>query len=630
MDIGVGEGQELRESEKRRSNLEKFAKLRSRQPQTQLELKDTQTAFVAVDDVNEKEHFKNIVIPTKEFEQKITSLNQDYFDFLMQKGFTIHEVGHILYSSWPALEKYQEKVKDMEDDKVAEIRSQMFGHLCNIFEDGAIERFLADEYRVGEEILCMRSTLHEGNYSGRHRKQGNKDVYIYPSFFAVAAASINKAIYDNGETDMLLNENNEQFFMAGDTELGWFKEDILPAIEDTAELVVEEPDAEKRIEHVFDLWQEVSDFLDKSTMPGDTEAKHMNSEQENESYGPGIPSNMGEGHGDQQQEPSSAGGSIVIVDDGDEEAGSQGEQMKQEAEKVKEEQEAEKEIEEKGEEGVVQESKQEGAGDWSDEIEEFISIMQQKGGDGYDELVIAESEEVDSERQNKAKKGGRRAGKYFARNLRQLRKEKVKRGKRRGEFDPRRMIAASRGDTRVFQRTEKADEYDYSCMIVDDRSGSISGDIEEVEEATGSITYGLEKVGVDTCVMDICNSYPRLVKPFGTKTQNFADRLFTGATGGGTPLRYTIRFARERMDQGHGKYPFMIIICDGAPNSKEQYMEEIKNCSFPVLGLYITNGYSHGDDHIEEQMKCFDKGIVSGKDDDIQQQLINLINKIVF
>ena len=635
MDIGVGEGQELRESEKRRSNLEKFAKLRSRQPETDLELQNVSTAFVSVDEDEDDGEFKSIVIPTEKYEQKVTDLPQDYFDYLIQKGMTIHEVGHILYSSWPAYKKYEEKVRDMESKEKAETRVKMFQNLWNVFEDGAIEKFLSEDYRVEEEILCLRSSIHEDHYQGKPREDGIRTIYIYPSFYLVMAASLCEAVYDNGELDKILDEDNDKFRIPGSTEGEWFRNDILPAIQDTTDKVLNEYDAEKRVEYVFDLWKEISDFLDQSIMSGDGEMKKENAgDNQQSSYSPKAPSNVSEGHGDQNQSPSPSSGNGNQEEDeqgeGDDSA-NHGKEMGEKAEEIQENSQQEKEIEKKGKQGVVEESKQEGASDWSDEIEEFIDIL--GAGDGHDELIIADKGEKDNSKISKAQNYGKRSAKQFRRSLHQLRKEKVKRGQRRGEFDPRRMVPAERGDTRVFRRTEKGDEYDYRCMIIDDRSGSISNDIDEVELATGSISYGLEANGVDVSVMDICNGRPRIVKPFGTKTDNFTDRLFTGEYGGGTPLRYVIKYGRKRMDRGNGQIPFMIIICDGAPNSFDSYREQIKKCNFPVLGLYIRNDMDRRElrrSNLEKDMEMFDKGVVSTKEDDIQQQTINLIRKIMF
>ena len=77
-EIGVGPGEKLRESEKRRRNLEKFAQLRSRNPQTTVSLKDTHTAFVEVDEDSEEGEFKDITITSRPFEQHHTNFPEEY------------------------------------------------------------------------------------------------------------------------------------------------------------------------------------------------------------------------------------------------------------------------------------------------------------------------------------------------------------------------------------------------------------------------------------------------------------------------------------------------------------------------------------------------------------------------
>jgi len=163
-------------------------------------------------------------------------------------------------------------------------------------------------------------------------------------------------------------------------------------------------------------------------------------------------------------------------------------------------------------------------------------------------------------------------------------------------------------------------------MIVLDRSGSMRNDIDDVELAAGSIAWGLEENGIDTCILDTESNMTTLSKPFGTKTDDFIEKIFAGRYGGGTPLTHTVNFARRRMKRGGGQYPFMFIITDGMPSDEDSFIDEVTMANFPVLGLYMTNKK----DSVEEQLSIFDRAVTCSSDDDVTLKMMNLINAIIF
>lgn len=623
--LGVGEEEELRESSRREENLEKFAQLRSRNPQTRLNIEDTHTAFVEVEE-GDIDEFLNITVTSRKFPQIKTDLPEEYHDYLLQKAMTGHEVGHILYSSWPVMKKHMDKVEQEEDHDTEQYVS-MFQNFFNALEDGAIENFLAEDFRLEEEILAMRSTLHEETYFGKEYTVGEETEYHYPFFFAIMAACINFGIYDNGEVKKLIDEDNEKFVFGirgMDHERDMFIDKCLPRIRKDIPKIQMETDAEKRGEIIYDLWDYLRDYIDRSGTPGKTEFEREQENQEGDSYLPGVPENMSDTHGGQDGEPVAVG-----VDDEDDSEGGEPDQTPGEAAKEKVESgddgsSSGSNMEQKGKRGVMTEAKQEGAGDWSDEIEEIINAL--GAGDGIEEIVVAEDGVVDQNRKQQAERQGRKTARRFRRRLHQLQKDKTVRGKRRGKFDERALIDAERGSTRAFKQVKEGDNKDYSCIVVTDRSGSMSGRIDEVELAVGAIAWGLEENGIDTSVLDTHNSKTTLSKPFGTETEEFQEKLFAGRCGGGTPLRYTMRFARNRMDRGSGNVPFAIVITDGKPRRTDEFKEEVKKANFPVLGLYLTDSKSG----VKDQLGIYDKAVAVKSDDDIAQSLINLINKIMF
>jgi Mg-chelatase subunit ChlD len=634
MDLGVGPGEKLRESSKRKETLEKFAQMRSRNPNTTLELEDVRTAFVSVDE--ELEEFVNITVTTNRYEQSKTDLPPKYHDYIVQKTMTAHEVGHILYSDWSSLERAMEKVyqdeltRDGGDSNDADTYKLLFQNFYNALEDGAIEHFLSNEFRLEEEIIHLRSTIHENNYIGKEYITETDDdgnpvevQYQYPFFFAIMAAIINHGVYDNGEVSKLLNENNDKHIFAkrgGDADKKRFVNECLPKIRSYIRDIHNENNAIDRTDEILDLWFELREYIDKSQTAGKVEFKMQQKQSGSDSYLPGVPENMSESHGDQEEQPLPA--KPIEGENGEEMDKTYGKIIGDRSESSHEK-EGVGSIEKKAQKGIIQESKQQG-NDWSDEIEQIIESL--GAGEGVDEIAIAEDGLVNQNRKKEAEVASRRAERLFSRRLRHMNKDTVVRGKEWGDIDSRTLINGDRGSTRIFKQTKEGKDKDYSCMLVVDRSGSMSGYIEDVEKAVGAIAWGLERNGVDTSILDTENGMTTLSKPFGTETKEFSKKIFAGRCGGGTPLTHTVKFARQRMKRGQGKYPFMIVITDGRPARKSDFKEEIKNANFPVLGFYM----SESKNGLKEQTELYNRAIICSSEDNVQSKLFQLINSIMF
>jgi Mg-chelatase subunit ChlD len=621
MQLGLGENEELRESERRKMTLEKFAQLRSRNPQTTLKIENTKTAFVEMEEGVEQ--FQNITITSRPFEQKGDSIPSKYHDYLIQRAMTAHEVGHILYSSYPIMREFMDKVEDDElqqghNQKVANEYVDMFQFFYNALEDGAIENFLSSDFLLGEELDYLRETIHEGNYFGKEMEMPTGKEYIYPFYFAVIAATISIGIYDNHEIDKLLDTDNDKFNFAsrgGEEDRRRFVKDCLPLLEKEIPKIQSETNVRERTEKIYNLWNEVREFIDRSVTPGRNELQQKKQEIDGDSYMDGVPENLSSGHGEETKQPIQPASK-----NGEEE--NPGERRRDSAKSAHGDNESSN-IEEKGKEGVQQEAMNQD-GDWSEELEEIIKAL--SAGGGVEEIVVAEDGEVNSNRMKKAKNQSRRTSRLFSRRLRHMRKDKTVRNKERGVFDSRALIQAERGSTRCFAQKKPGNNKDYRCMIVLDRSGSMMNRIGDVELAAGAVAWGLEDNDVDTCIIDTEDSKTTLSKPFGTKTKDFQKKIFAGRCGGGTPLTGTLKFARQRMKRGKGQVPFMIVITDGMPRDTSSFKEELRKANFPVLGLYLNNNRSG----VKDQLSLYDKAVVAKDDDDINQKLINLINKIVF
>jgi len=613
--LGVGKNESLRESEKRRSNLEKFAKLCSRNPDVTLDIKETATAFVEVEQGKTQE-FQNITVTSKKFSQIDSDLPDKYHSYLLQKAQTGHEVGHVLYSSWPALEDFTEKVRE-EEDVDTEQYVTMFRDFVNVLEDGAIEKFLKEEFRIGEELYHLRHTLHEQTYMGSRSSNGEETIYFYPFFFAIMTACLNIGVYDNEELDKLMDKDNDRHSWppgsrGGGGDRKRFVNKCLPKIKKYIPKIQSETDARKRTHLCYKLWKFLVPYIDRAPTDSKNKWESEKSNEDGDSYFPKTPNNLSEAHGEQSGEPT------FIHGPSGGEAG-----LGEERKKIAEKGDITVEIENTAKRGIVSESKEQGENDWSNEIEEIINAL--SAGKGVKELAIAEDEEIDTKRRMAARRLGKRCEKVFRKRLKESKRDTTIRGQRRGDLDRRSLVKAQRGSPRIFQQTKESDEKNYSCIIVADRSGSMSGTMSNVELAAGAVAWGLQENGVDTSILDTHNSKTTLAKPFGTKVESFEEKLFANRLGGGTPITGTIQFMRERIDRGENDYPFAIVITDGGAKNKDAFKEEVKKANFPVLGLYITNDR----DEVKDQLKRYNRAISIESDDDISQALINLINSVV-
>jgi Mg-chelatase subunit ChlD len=263
-----------------------------------------------------------------------------------------------------------------------------------------------------------------------------------------------------------------------------------------------------------------------------------------------------------------------------------------------------------------------------EDAEEYLDIIN-GASDEYRGFTMEIPEEpardFDRERWNESQRIGNRVARDFRNRLLREKRSKVKRGKRRGQFDRSRMVHAARGSTRVFKKEEEGDEKDYSCMVVLDRSGSMSSDgINEAEMAVTALTSALEDVGVDSSVLDLYHSEARLVKSFGQETKDVKEHLVNSSASGGTPLTEVLHLARERVSDHDN--PFMIVITDGRPGSPDTYREELDKCHFPVLGVYLTGNQKPDDE------KYFHRQVyVNGREtDELRTKLHNLANEVLF
>ncbi len=216
--------------------------------------------------------------------------------------------------------------------------------------------------------------------------------------------------------------------------------------------------------------------------------------------------------------------------------------------------------------------------------------------------------------------------------LRQERRSSWRRGRPSGRVDVRSLSRIARSDPRIFRQHVSPDEKDYSAALVLDRSGSMSGDIHHAEEATTALAYALEEIEIETCVIDMCNSKPRLAKPYGRKVEPALDNLLTGETSGGTPLSDALRLARKRVEDREGT-PFCIVVTDGQPDDQQAYVDELQATTFPVLGVYLAfrkTGPDSVSRSVQESARLFDQRKIVTNENRLVHSLRHLCREVMF
>jgi len=192
-----------------------------------------------------------------------------------------------------------------------------------------------------------------------------------------------------------------------------------------------------------------------------------------------------------------------------------------------------------------------------------------------------------------------------------------------GHLDTRALHRTERGDARVFQRMVFPNQKDYSCVIVLDRSGSMSDRIEMAEIAATALAVALHELGVNVTVLGMPGE-PMLDMPFDSDPKQFRETLLSNHTGGGTPLGETLALARERV-RGKDGYPFAIVVTDGKAGDKDRYFDELTRTRFPVLGVYIDES----GEYAKEVKNYFDRVAITDPSG-LGRQLKRMVEGILF
>lgn len=635
-------------SDTRRAFLQKYARIISGVHGTRLQ-------FGPIACVNMEEGDPVISIPAEEFDQPVTDYRDPVFNLMMQETLTIHEISHILYTNYRSFKRYFNKINEPD--------SYLFKEVWNALEDGAIEQQIRHAYSVGDELEVMNANFTENVEYGTEQSSGE---VVYTMHEAITTALMDLAIFDSGNFSMIVDDKEDhRLCTPHDQELF---EDFIPEVKSAVKDVLTDPSSKRRNKRIYQFFEEMQDLLDESHIDGRQEKQDEAEEGDQGHPIPGMPDDT-EGHtgeekkeaymlGTEDQEEQAEGQiSSGMPDDEEEEEGSGGASGEDEEEAPEDEEEeqgsagsdGDEEEEEHGEdvetkEDLQEEYEEELENEWEqqakeqdgvqEEMEEAVNFLEAiDGGTSSSnsdwnpedvELEIPEPrDDYIQDRYDEARRKAKSLENILRARLQSEKETKMRRNQRRGGFDSKRMIPAAMGSTRVFEQEIELHEKDYDCVVVYDRSGSMNTRDRPLEIAGGMLAKALNNVGVNTSVIGLHGSEARLELPFGAPMESKKGQLFSGDTGGGTPLSKAIFLARHRLMQEQSQ-PFMIVITDGMPDNRGRYKDELRKCTFPVIGVYVNTSES------SDEMNEYFHRIANVEGDDLDLKLKRLIQQVMF
>jgi hypothetical protein len=147
------------------------------------------------------------------------------------------------------------------------------------------------------------------------------------------------------------------------------------------------------------------------------------------------------------------------------------------------------------------------------------------------------------------------------------------------------------------------------------------------ETAVGAYAYGLEDLGITVSIFDLYRDDPRLIVPADADIEQHKHHLFTGETGGGTPLHKPVALADEHL-QGTADFSFILCITDGKPKPVNAYTDAVDNAISPVVGITLALGDSQLSQNNHQQYYSHHRTISTVSE--LQTQLEELACQLIF
>lgn len=624
----------VRLSDARAGRLQRNIRRQSRDYGTTVELvADLSTAHVEAN----PDESPTVRITGREVSQPETDYSARAWDWLVQRAFGIHEVGHIRYTDF---EDWDARMSQLDTGDKGTAQS-----LHNALEDGAIERQIINRWgNYYAPLRALRVNVFADSDPGIPDPELGGQVF--PVAHAVQSAILDlwaREVYDLniGTLDTLVDASDIEHHFATGEDRTLFMDECLPLTKQVIPKVLTEAHAPTRNAIVMDYIEDILDLLDDADADGKSQ---QNGQQGQGDDGQGMPDDSRDNHsgdatseatelGESAGEPGSDADDIekVVLGAGDPDGEAEGPDIDlDDIDDI----EVVDDIEADATAEAADDAK-EAAGltdDLLDELEAMADAVQTAGGDGLrsDEIELP----VDDATANRnwvdeAEGAAQRLAQLLRQRLQSELRSENQTAQRRGRFTGRAgaSVRASMGERNVMERRNEPDEKDYSCLVVLDRSSSMERGSPPRKRgaviSTGMLLLALEEVGVDTMLIELYNSTARLAKPFGTSTRSNLDRVFHPGASGGTPLTDTLLMARERLKMKGGKQ-FGIVVTDGEPARSEDFSNAITGCPFPVIGVNVTGGDSAAG------MDAYERATITDPNSDLQAALYGLLQEVMF
>lgn len=591
--LGRSERERKRESDKRRRRLEKLARwVSGRNVKTFFQ----STGAKCQQAPTSARYDLGIYIPTAEHEQPATNLEPSVWDFVFQKAELVHELGHVLYTDFEAMEDYVDRISDIH-------QKSLFKNLFNIVEDGAIERQLAADFNVGNDLEIKNANLLRIHEPGKQKGLvGDKRELAFHS--AVETILMDWAKYDTGRAGRLLDPADLQYQFESQDERERVL-DLLPTLRQMVADVVSEPNGRERVRITYEYFEELKEhFEDTGDILDDDLLQQVQKAFPDDAnvhfVVPGEPpEDADELEVDEDDE-------VVFLDPGDyddeaaEEGPGDGDEAEEEAEVDSEAEQGAGTAEEGDGDGERTEIEREVSAQYGTQIEadeeeddleaDAVKWKRSVETTGHT-LSVPDRGEADTDVWNRGMKYGKRYKKELQKALQAERESKRQSGQRAGRPDPQAMWQLGYGNTRVFTNEREPEDKDYNVVLLLDRSGSMGGDamaewiVDEAEATCIGLAWALEELGADVAIISLGGDVS-LEKPFGASVESYKSVLARGHSRGGTPLGRALELAVDRLEGRQGE-SLVFSITDGWPSDEDRYLDALERLTFPVVGVYF-------------------------------------------
>lgn len=598
--LGKSERARKRESDRRRRRLEKLARWVSGR-NVEVIFRKKQAACAPSQSSSPFE--LTVWIPTAEHEQPETDLDPSVWDFVFQKAELVHELGHVLYTDFTAMEEYSDKLSGLHEKRA-------FQRLFNINEDGAIERQLARDYNVGDDLEIKNRNLLMSMEPGELKGINGERFLAFHE--ALEVVLMDWAKWDSGRAERLLDPRDDKYNF-DEREERQMLIDLLPTLREMVGEVVTEPNGRRRIEITYeyfvnDIWpilEETGDAMDSDVLqqlmamfPDDAEFHFVieGDPDEADSLEP------------DDDETDEEGNVKVFILTGD---GSDGEEGDEDVEmtlnrKYGQQVDAD-------DEGDVE----------TEDAEAWMSAVKKSGVS----VSYPESGGLDRGVWETAMSRGHRYKRKLERVLQRERESEIARNQRAGRPDVQSLWQLGYGETRVFENQRKPEEKDYNVVVILDRSGSIASDgLEEEAEATATgLAWALEELGINVAVISAGGTVA-LEKGFSATVDRRKNILCRRHADGNTPIGAATKLAAEKLNEMDGE-SLIFTITDGYPSDTGTYWRALEVIHFPVVGAYFGPKLPAEED-INRAKQLYHR-LVTASEHDLHQKTETLIERMV-